>query len=515
MRFRIVSRVVVLAALAVVGAAPAAEAKREVPVGLYNVNNQVMNSRSYVYALRFVLDRETTMHRFISGFNLEGSDHLGGREGYADGAGGTIRARLVEVKASGEPDLSRVVAEETVSAVKRYEESKALYGAPGKTQLLHFETGGVTLQAGRMYAMTFQNVDPDPAANWFSENSPTVKESEAGPNGRNNLDPDAPGAIAGLDAREAVAWSKDGGSSWVWGRRAGEGPTAGAYAGSATSDDGTRLPWYGWQQTATSKPQSNQPYYAYKAAGAYTLTLSNSPREAVLTEAGGYAPVGAGVGVVTVRNLSTGAVGRTGSLGTGLQKGNLDRPVAVLPGQSYEISNSGTVLKSEGDSFINSTFGLGSGAWTFHTAGFGTDRAELFALPHPWFMGPSPATVEPVPAPAPVPAPEPAPVPSPAPAKPGARKGQTRIATTARQSVILSSVRRRGRTLRVRGRVIGASRGSLVRIQVRMGGRWRTVGRARIRAQGVFARRLQLRRKLPGGVRVAALASGARSSSRA
>ncbi|HEY5709564.1 MAG TPA: hypothetical protein VIS51_09230, partial [Solirubrobacterales bacterium] len=36
-------------------AAPTASAQRGVPVGLYNVNNQVMNSSGYVYAIRFVI----------------------------------------------------------------------------------------------------------------------------------------------------------------------------------------------------------------------------------------------------------------------------------------------------------------------------------------------------------------------------------------------------------------------------------------------------------------------------
>ena len=61
------------------------------------------------------------------------------------------------------------------------------------------------MTAGGPYAMVYHNVHADPTHNFSSANSPTVKESEAGPNGRNNLDPNAPGAIAGLDPREAVA----------------------------------------------------------------------------------------------------------------------------------------------------------------------------------------------------------------------------------------------------------------------------------------------------------------------
>jgi F5/8 type C domain len=361
-------------------AAPSANAQRGVPVGLFNVNNQVMNSSRYVYALRFVLDQDTPLYRFISGFNLEGSDYLGGRTGYADGSSGRIRARLVEVDSNGEPDLSHVLAEETVGAAQRYQESKIAYGTPGLTQLLYFNTWGVQLKAGRMYAMTYQNVDPYPTSNWFSENSPTVKESVAGPNGVNNLDPDAPDAIANLDPREAVAWSQDSGQTWAWGRHVGEGNTPGSYGGSATGDDGTRLPWYGWQTSPISLPQSNQPYYAYRQSGSYTLRVRSVPSRTTFTAAGGYAPVGASAGVITVRNLTTGEVGRTAWLGSGLVEGPLDDPVSVEAGQGYEISNTGTVLKAEGDSFIRSTFGLGSVAWIYETLGYGYDRAQLYAV---------------------------------------------------------------------------------------------------------------------------------------
>jgi hypothetical protein len=57
----------------------------------------------------------------------------------------------------------------------------------------------------------------------------------------------------------------------------------------------------------------------------------------------------------------------------------------VDAGQSYTISNTGTVAKAEGDAFIRTVFGVGSGDWPYSTAGHGYDRAELFALPHPWF----------------------------------------------------------------------------------------------------------------------------------
>jgi hypothetical protein len=364
---------------------------RQIPVGLAGVQNQVLRSRRYVYAIRFVLDRPTRVWRFYSGFKLDGLDVTGSDEtGYASGTGGRIRARLVHVDRLGRPDLSRVIGGETVGAARRYRRVVADFRLPRGTGLLYFNLRGVRLQAGRLYAMTYQNVARNPADDWFSTNSPTIKASEAGPNGRNTLDPDTRGAVAGLDPREAVAWSTDNGRSWVWGRRVGEGRLRGTYAGDRRGDGGTRLPWYGWQSSAAESPKSNQPYYAYDEQGSFIVAFANAPRAVELTEAGGYAPVGKRVGVVTVRNTRTGQLARTGPLGSGLEVGRLDQPVSIAAGDTYTVANTGTVFKAEGDSFITGIFGVGetTHGFPFRTAGHEADRAELFALPHPYFRPP-------------------------------------------------------------------------------------------------------------------------------
>jgi hypothetical protein len=381
-------------ALAATGCGDEARAAREIPVGIYNVNNQVMNSGRYLYALRFVIDQDTTISRFISGFNLEGSDYLNAlrrrgivdlsRPGYAAGDGGMIRARLVPVAPDGRPRLRHVLAQETVSAARRYEQSRRAFRiARGtRTMLLYFDFGGVRVRGGVPYAVVYQNVHPRPNRHWFSEQSPTVRASEAGPNGRNTLNRRARGAIAGLDPREAVAWSSDGGRSWVWGRRVGEGHTPGAYAGSSTGDDGARLPWYGWQAVG-GEPQSNQPYYAYRQSGNYRVLVGPARRLQVLRRAGGYAELGTQVGVVTVRNLATGAVARTRRLGSGIAVGELTAPLPVAAGETYEISHTGRVLREEGDDFIRRTFGAPTleGGGRVRTLGAPGDRAQLFALP--------------------------------------------------------------------------------------------------------------------------------------
>jgi hypothetical protein len=151
-----------------------------------------------------------------------------------------------------------------------------------------------------------------------------------------------------------------------------------------------RLPWYGWQTSPQSAPESNQPYYAYLARGNYILVARDVPRTTRLTRAGGYAPAARSVGVVTVTNRSTGQSARTPPLGSGIVHGRLSRPITVAAGQSYEIRHTGTVFKAEADEFILRIFRVGTegranGRWPFETRGHGADRAELFTLPHPYF----------------------------------------------------------------------------------------------------------------------------------
>jgi hypothetical protein len=419
--------VVALVALAAsLLAAPRADAARDIPIGLYNLNGaRDQDGPNRIWAMRFVIDHDTRLQRLFTGFNMEGvyTDSANrpapveirsrvldkgygapaapsdlpadwtpgkGRIAYAHGDGGIVRARLVPMKSDGTPDLANVLAEETFAPVERWKQTKAEFRIGDRPGLVYANFGGVRLRGRTPYWVVYQNVDRDPRMNYVSFNSPVVKASEAGPNGRNTLDPGARGAIAGLDPREVVAWTWDSGAGWHWGREVGGGGPfiPGDYIGSQSSDQGTRLPWYAWQEAGSARLRSNQPYMAYPDAsmpGRYTLRVKSSPRRAVLTEAGGYAPVGREAGVITVRNLRTGQTGRTAWLGTGIARGRLDSPVTIEAGDSYEISNTGAVWKAQGDLFLQAMGLIGPGDSPYETVGYEYDRAELFAGPSPFY----------------------------------------------------------------------------------------------------------------------------------
>ena len=176
----------------------------------------------------------------------------------------------------------------------------------------------------------------------------TVKESEAGPNGRNNLDPNAPGAIAGLDPREAVGLVDQrrrllelGPPGWSLLRqrelRRRHAPAALCLA------DLARRP---------SRSQISPTCAYWGTCTPCTLTAGAVPRRTTFTEAGGYAPVGKTVGVVTVRNMRTGQSGHTAALGSGIRRGALSPQVTVEVGDSYQITHTGTVYKDEADGYL-------------------------------------------------------------------------------------------------------------------------------------------------------------------
>ena len=402
-------------------------AAREIPIGLYDVNDAQGHdslAKNRLYAIRFVLDKPETIYRFFSGFKLDGVYTDGGgaaapaeirtkcqdkrvspcpeakasyqappealpkgwttgeaKVGYAHGDGGVILARLVGMKEDGTPDLSNVIAEEEFNPVDRYNEIKSAYKISGKSGMLYVNFGGASLEANTPYFVVYTNNAAKPEFNYVSFNSPVTNASVAGPNGTNTLDPDATGAIAGLDPREAVAWSLNGGTSWGWGHKVGEGPLFGDYTGSGDSD--VKLPWYAWQASSLAALESNQPYYAYAESGEYTLSVINGPRAATVTEAGGYAPEGFTVGAVTVTAKAGSA--KTGVLGSGLQSGALSAPVQIAPGETFTISNvdpgaERRVAKAEGDAFLQQ-LGLVGAAKPYSTAENGYDRAELFVSP--------------------------------------------------------------------------------------------------------------------------------------
>jgi hypothetical protein len=366
-------------------------------VGIGAVENNPIRARNDFLAERIVLDQDTRMRWFITGFNLEGvhftvrnglapreirSSRLrkpriptpprqrrwvagDGRIGYANGNGGTIWFRLVRARSDGRPDLTNVIASERINAITAYQRTKQEFGT-GLTQLIGFRVNR-TVPAGE-YVVVIGNASRRPGVHYFSTNLPT--HTGSAPNTRNERDPDAPGALGGLDPRETVMWSTSGGRSWVFGSQVGRGALFGYY----NAGDNRRIPWYGWQVKKGERAIPQQPFNGYGS-------LEKSPRLRVkasaattLTRAGGFTRSPGRVGTITVRT-DAGSATTTRSLGRGLGSAPLDRPLPVAAGETYTITTTGSVPLARADRYVRRTFG--TLPWT--TVGDDGDRAELFA----------------------------------------------------------------------------------------------------------------------------------------
>ena len=367
-----------------------------------NTNDQNLKNAAWRYGVRFVPDANATIYRFFISFKALGAsgfpDQPSGSQGYGKGDGGTLGFQIVNVKANGDPNLASVLpnASEVVGASTRYASIKANYGIGTISGAVYADfPAGVAVTGGSMYAFVVRNTHADPLNNYFSINSVDMKASAAGPQNFNNLDPNYPNPVGRMDAREVACWSTNTGSTWVYGVNVG----AGYYEGSPTSDDGCRIPLFGYSTSPGNvRPQKPvQPYSAYsflKNTGG-TQTFPVAPRAVTLTKAGGYAAIGNTVGVVTVTNTSTGVSGTTASLGTGMAIGPLTPNVPVAVGQTYTCRASGTVFINAVDNWVVALWGAGvaGGLLPFRsTLANPVHRIGVFATPDPWLTDPAPTT---------------------------------------------------------------------------------------------------------------------------
>jgi hypothetical protein len=310
-----------------------------IPIGIENVNDSPLKAARYRTLLRFVPDETIEIDRVYFGFKLRGAACWdSGQAGYGAGDGGTLDAALVHIDpATGLP--AAVIAHESSNACARHDEAVAeLGGVP----VLAWASLRGPLEAGRMYALVVRNTHADPAGNFFSFNMPLADTALAGPHARNELDGSAGGAILGLDPREHVAWSEDGGATWRYGSDNGQYRS---YMNDRdTAHPATRMPQVGFRLVG-GRNLALQPYYAYSTDCVGCTTAYTGARFARrFEEVGGFLASDAGVGTLTLINTSTGArASCTPAPGYGFRRCALPAPVDVAAGESYTVAATGAV----------------------------------------------------------------------------------------------------------------------------------------------------------------------------
>jgi hypothetical protein len=310
-----------------------------IPIGIENVNDSPLKAARYRTLLRFVPDEPVAIDRVYFGFKLRGAACWdSGQAGYGAGDGGTLDATLVDIDpATGVP--AAVIARESINACARHDEAVAeLGGVP----VLAWASLRGSLAAGRMYGLVVRNAHADPAGNFFSFNMPLADTALAGPHARNELDGSAAGAILGLDPREHVAWSDDGGATWRYGSDNGQYRS---YMNDRdTAHPATRMPQVGFRLVG-GQNLALQPYYAYSTDCVRCTTAYGGARFARrFDEVGGFLASDAGVGTLTLTNTSTGArASCTPAPGYGFRRCTLPAPIDVAAGESYTVAATGAV----------------------------------------------------------------------------------------------------------------------------------------------------------------------------
>jgi hypothetical protein len=316
-----------------------------IPVGIENVNDSPLKAANYRALLRFVPDSNISIDRFYFGFKLRGASCWdSGNAGYGAGDGGTLEGSIVNIDAkTGLPTTTLVT--ETINACTRHKEASVELGS---VPVMVWVNTKVNLEGGRLYAFVVRNAHADPTRNFFSFNMPLADTLLAGPHARNELNKNASGGILGLDPREHVAWSVDGGKSWRYG--SGNGQYNSFMNDHDSAHPATRMPQYGFRLTS-GMTLGMQPYYAYSTdCTGCSVTYANARYARTFSEVGGFTASGNNVGTLTFTNTSTGMKSScTPAQGYGFRKCSLPTPVSVAVGQSYSVSCSGSVEVMELD----------------------------------------------------------------------------------------------------------------------------------------------------------------------
>jgi hypothetical protein len=342
---------------------------------------------------RWVAKRTGTLAALYLQVKTEGSAGCpwGGRPGYAKGTTGRFLGTTHRVLPDGRPDMS--------VTLRSTQFTPCGYEVKGSVRL----PMGLDVVAGEEYATVVRNIDPAPSANYFSQNFLWTDRGVAGANGRNERDPQAPDAYYGLDPRELVGFSTDGGTTWAL--------PGGPYGGAGDSGRAF-IPTY--IQKYADGAAAGQPYYwAAPVSGTVSMVFPDVRVPWTISALGAYA-AGPGASVVALevdgRKRASAVLSGTGMLRAPIP------PVQVPRGATVRVT---TVAGSGGlglygvhpDATWAGIYGLGT-AHRWYMAGSAQDAVPVYPLP---MYGTTEAVSGPLPAPPPALAPTPRSAPTPTP----------------------------------------------------------------------------------------------------
>jgi len=278
--------------------------------------NIALNTSAKRVAVRFVPDTTKTLARVYLHVKVSGS-------GYSGGLGGTCVATLHPMLGNGLPDLSHTLGRPQDFAVRE--------NAAG-TNLIHLDFDA-PVQAGLPYVIVLQNGDPQPDRNYWSLNFLAAdlgaQPSLAGAQGRNEPLAGARDVYYGLDPRESVGGSDDGGITWK-------------LPGNTDAPEAKWLPTYAL--AFSDGTVQAQPFYSSHQPpdGTYTMVYQRVRAPWTIRQVAAYlytwGASRARSASAVVQLLVDGKLrARVRLSGSGFVSSWLGRPVTVRPGQVVKL----------------------------------------------------------------------------------------------------------------------------------------------------------------------------------
>jgi energy-converting hydrogenase Eha subunit A len=285
--------------------------------------NITLNGAGRMVLQRWVARRSGVLRAFHVRMVANGAScRSDGRPGYGSGNGGSWRVTTHRVLPDGRPDMRSTLV------------SQELRPCEGPGSVVDVRQGVVRLEMnlpvgrGQEYATIVRNADPAPEANYTSTNFLYTASGVIGANGRNERSRNAKDVHYGLDPRELVGFSRDGGASWTL---------------PGTPGDRGYLPSY--LQEYNDGEVEGQPYY-------YTTPSTTARRTMVYQEValpwtirtlGAYTS-GTANGTLTLTVDGTRRA-HASVKGTGMLRAGIPA-VTVRPGQTVKITASGIPLEN-------------------------------------------------------------------------------------------------------------------------------------------------------------------------
>ena len=366
-RTRSVVLALVLAAAALTSsAAPAAALQAPVASGT-SAGNIPLNSASKAVVMRWVARGTGNLTALHMRLAADGSQcRLNGRTGYGLGDGGSWQVTTHPVLPDGRPDPSRTLAAQELRPC-----SAPLADVDVRQAILRLRMG-VRVVRGAEYATVIRNGDAAPERNFTSLNFLYTSTGLVGANARNERSATAPDAYYGLDPRELVGYSRDGGRSW-------------SLPGGPYGLPGGRnfLPTY-LQEFADGRV-TGQPYYYTAAASTAvrTMVFRNIKRPWKIRELGAFtAQPGQGTLTLSVDGTKRASVAVSGP---GMIRARIPT-TTIKPGQTVRVTSSGLSIQNIAADTAWGLLGglnLGSAPWKVDGQPNWSHAAPVYALPAP------------------------------------------------------------------------------------------------------------------------------------